>query len=294
MGAERPLPMLPEAEADQIIIATFNVENFFDTDFPHPDSPPRPSDDEYALKLNKVADAIVRMGAPTIIGLQEVENLGVLETLATTELLAPYSYEAVLLEGEDSRGIDVGYLVRGDRVTIEGYANYPEPSGLTSRPPLMITVTVSLASGSQRLYLLNNHFLSLSAGEEATEPTRTAQAAWNVTQLARILQQDPNAQFVVLGDLNSFYRTPPIDTLQAAGLRHVYEFVPVAERPYTYIFEGGTQTLDHILLSPELYARVTAVTTLPINADYPPPEPGDATARRVSDHDPLLVTLTYK
>lgn len=293
-GAERPLPTLPEATANQITIATFNVDNLFDTAFPHPDSPPRPSAADYALKLNKVADAIVRMGAPTILGLQEVENEGVLETLATLDVLAPYQYQAILVEGEDSRGIDVGYLVRGDRVTVEGFANYPEPSGLTARPPLMMTVTVSVASGEERLYVLNNHFLALSAGEEATEPTRTAQAAWNVTLMARIWQQDPSAQFVVLGDLNSFYQTPPLDTLQGAGLRHVFEFLPRLARPYTYIFEGGTQTLDHILLSPGVYEQVTAVTTLPINADYPPPQPGDATARRVSDHDPLIVTLTYE
>ncbi len=294
VGGERPLPALPEANANQITIATFNVENLFDTSFPHPDSPPRPSAAEYALKLNKVADAIVHMGAPTILGLQEVENVGVLETLAALDALAPYRYQAILVEGEDSRGIDVGYLVRSDRVTVEGFANYPEPSGLTARPPLMMTVTVSVAGDEERLYVLNNHFLALSAGEEATEPTRTAQAAWNVTLMARIWQQDPTAQFVVLGDLNSFYQTPPLDTLQGAGLRHVYEFVPRQARPYTYIFEGGAQTLDHILLSSDLYARVTAVTTLPINADFPLPPPDDATARRVSDHDPLIVTLTYE
>ncbi|MCB9004576.1 MAG: endonuclease/exonuclease/phosphatase family protein, partial [Ardenticatenaceae bacterium] len=291
---ERPLPTLPEAAANQFTIATFNVENMFDDQLPNPADPPLPSAEEYAVKLTKVADAIVRMGAPTILGLQEVENIGVLQDLAAQDALAAYGYEAYLVEGEDSRGIDVGYLVRGDRVTVEGFANYPEPSGLTARPPLLITATVHLDTGDQRLYVLNNHFLSLSAGEEATEATRTAQAAWNVSLMEHIRTVDPEAQFVVLGDLNSFYQTPPLDTLEAAGLHHAYEFLPEEERPYTYIFEGGTQSLDHILLSEGLFARVTAVTTLPIDADYPLPEPGDLSARGVSDHDPLVVTLTFE
>ncbi len=294
-AAERPLPTFAPAGPDEITIATFNVENLFDAADPNPDSPPKPTPSQYEARLNKAAEAILALGAPTIIGLQEVENIGVLADLAAMAQLADYDYQPVLIEGFDSRGIDVGYLVRGDVASVDGFSSHPGPNELTSRPPLVLTTTVQLASGPQTITLINNHFLSLSAGEEATEPQRAAQAAWNVTLVEQILADDPLAQVVVLGDLNSFYQTLPLDTLQAGGLRHVFEFALAAgeELPYTYIFEGKTQALDHILLTEGLWERVTAVTPLHIDADYPLPDPADTSARHVSDHDPLVVRLSF-
>jgi len=293
-AAERPLPAFAPPGPDEITIATFNVENLFDAADPNPDDPPKPTPAQYQTRLNKVAEAILAMGAPTIIGLQEVENIGVLEDLAALAQLTEFAYQPVLIEGFDSRGIDVGFLVRGDVATVDSFDSYPGPNELTSRPPLVLTATVQLASGPQTITVINNHFLSLSAGEEATEPQRTAQAAWNVTLVDQILAADPAGQVVVLGDLNSFYQTLPIDTLQAGGLYHVFDLTPADEPlPYTYIFEGKTQALDHILMTAGLWERVTAVTPLHIDADFPLSDPADDTARHVSDHDPLLVRLSF-
>jgi predicted extracellular nuclease len=227
-----------------------------------------------------------------VLGLQEVEDLGVLQDVAEDPALSPYGYVPVLIEGFDSRGIDVGYLVRGDRATVVGASQQPAPEGLTSRPPLLITVTVHLAEGDRTLYVLNNHFTSMAGGELATEPRRTAQAAWNVSLVEPLLVADPDALVVVMGDLNSFYDAPPIDTLRAGGLRHVYERV-APDRPYTYIYQGMSETLDHILVSPALYDHLTRVTALHLNADYPPPRPDDASPRRVSDHDPLVAVFEF-
>ncbi|MEZ4512350.1 MAG: lamin tail domain-containing protein [Chloroflexota bacterium] len=286
--AERPLPSLPLT--DQLTIATFNVENLFDNRDPHPSDPPRPTRSQYDQKLTKLAEAIVAMGAPTVMGLQEVENIGILEQLVTLEQLAPFGYQPYLIEGEDSRGIDVAFLVRGDQATVGQVANFPMPDGSLSRPPLLLELTFN-ATGEQ-LFLINNHLTSLSAGEEATEPLRTAQAAWVASVLEEVRAENPEAGFVVLGDLNSFVATPPIETLQAAGLRHAYEFFDdPAAIPYTYIFEGATQSLDHILLSDGLFARLVQVTTLPIDADYPLADPADPSPLRVSDHDPLVVII---
>src|SRR5690606_11795043 len=63
------LPVVAAALPDQLSVATFNVENLFDLVDPHPSSPPRPTLDGYHTKLSKVAESIVAMGAPTIIGL---------------------------------------------------------------------------------------------------------------------------------------------------------------------------------------------------------------------------------
>ena len=289
------LPTLAEAGANQLTVATFNVENLFDNRDPHPSSPERPTSAQYQLRLTKLAAAIEAMGAPDIIGLQEVEHIGVLEALVELDALAAYGYEPYLIEGFDSRGIDQGYLVRSDRVTVDGVGAYNAPNGITSRPPLVITTTAHLESGDQQVIVLNNHFTSLAAGEEATEPRRTAQAAWNVTVMEQLAAAHPDAAFIVLGDLNSFYQTLPINTLQDAGLRHSYEFFGDGETlPYTYIFAGRTQSLDHILMSDGLFAQISDVQALHIGVDFPLPSPDDATALRVSDHDPLVVTFTFE
>ncbi|MGD9049665.1 MAG: lamin tail domain-containing protein, partial [Anaerolineae bacterium] len=256
---ERPLPALEAAGPNEFSIATFNVENLFDTREPHPSDPPRPSREQYELDLAKMVNSIIAMGAPEIVGLQEVENIGILEDLARQAALAEFDYQPFLIEGTDSRGIDNAYLVRGDRTTVEGAAAYPAPDGLTSRPPLVITTTVHLEDSDRTIYVLNNHFTSMSGGEKPTEPRRKAQAAWNVTLVERILAGDPDAHVVVLGDLNSFYESPPLDLLRDAGLRHVYEFVE-PERPYTYIYQGESETLDHILVTPSLYELLEEVS----------------------------------
>ncbi len=292
-ATEQPLPALEPAGANEFSVASFNVENLFDSSDPHPSDPPQPSRSQYQLDLQKTASAIEAMGAPTMVGLQEVENIGILESLVEIDSIAGYGYQPFLIEGTDSRGIDVGYLVRSDRATVEGATAFAAPDGLTSRPPLVITTTVSLQSGEQTVYLLNNHFTSMSGGELPTEPRRKAQAEWNVTLVQRILDQDPQAHVIVMGDLNSFYKSPPLDLLREAGLRHVYEFVE-PDRPYTYIYQGESETLDHILVTAGLYQVLTRVSVLHIGADYPPPIPDDPSARAVSDHDALVVTFSLE
>ena len=290
---ERPLPQLEPVAPREFSVATFNVENLFDSSDPHPSDPPLPSRSQYELDLTKMANAIEAMGAPTIVGLQEVENIGILERLVAQDTIAGYSYQPFLVEGTDSRGIDVAYLVRAEQATVEGVAAFAAPEGLTSRPPLVITATVHLEGGDQTVYLLNNHFTSMSGGEIPTEPRRKAQADWNVTLVQRILARDPQAHAIVMGDLNSFYDSPPLDILREAGLRHAYEFVE-PERPYTYIYQGVSQTLDHMLMTPALYEGLVRVAVLHVNADYPPPVPGDPTAQATSDHDPLVITFSLE
>ena len=279
-----------EIAEGQFAVATFNAENFFDRFDPHPSNPPRPGRTAYEQKVSRLGQVIVQMGAPDVIGLQEVENLGVLEDLANSAELAPYNYTAHLIEGTDDRGIDNGYLVR-DTVTVNSVVQYPpEDSGLTSRPPLALEIEVA----GRQIFVLNNHFSSLSAGEEVTEPRRTAQAGWNVSVIEELRAAHPNAEFVVLGDLNSFWKTLPLDTLENAGLTHVYESTAEGDTfPYTYIFNGRTQSLDHIFVTPTLFANLVTVDALEINTDYPLPLPEDLTPNRVSDHNPLIAVFDF-
>lgn len=285
------LPSIELPDTGSVSLMTWNVENLFDILDPHPSSPPRPRKAEYELELTKIANTLLAADVPAIVALQEVEHIGILEDLVAHPLLVESGYEPYLLEGTDSRGIDVGYIVRTEFIDVLDVRQYPAPEGLTSRPPLLLHLRVNFEGHVREMYLLNNHFTSLAGGEAATEPRRTAQAAWNVAIVEQIRAASPQAEIIVLGDLNSFYASPPVDTLRQAGLRHVYEWLPHPDE-YTYIFEGVAQNLDHILVSPDLFDTISEVAVLHVNADYALPAPDDASPLRKSDHDPVIVAFT--
>lgn len=274
---------------DQFSMMTWNVENLFDFSLPNPTSPPMPNVREYKLAIKKVANTILYAGAPTLVGLQEVENIEILEDVAADEALADFGYIPILIEGDDSRGIDVAYLLRGDQADLIRVDQYPAPEGLTSRPPLQVEVSLG---DHLVFYALNNHFISMSGGEVATEPRRTAQAAWNVELIEEIFSSKPEALVAVMGDLNSYHDSLPIDTLRAAGLHNVLDLVPEEER-YTYNYQGISQVIDHILVSDALFELIEEVFIFHGNADYPIPAEGDASPLHKSDHDPVIVIFSF-
>ncbi|MEM7032843.1 MAG: endonuclease/exonuclease/phosphatase family protein [Chloroflexota bacterium] len=278
---------LPELAADSFSIAAFNAENFFDSIDPHPSSPTRPTRKQYLLKTAKVVNTIAAMGYPTIIGFSEVENIKVLERVAKHDSLAGYDYQAVLIEGRDSRGIDVGYLVRGDQAEIFETSLHLDDEGLFTRGPLVLGTNITVADKTIQLFTIVNHFVSLGAGFEATEPRRIKQAAWNIALADQLRQDNPEAHIAIIGDLNTFYDAPAIDVFRQAG--YVHAFAPLApETRYTYIYQGVSEVLDHILLSPNLATLMTGIDILHLNADAPPPDITDDSPQRASDHDPIV------
>ncbi len=95
------------------------------------------SDDAIDFKLGVLADAIRQIdGGPDIVAFQEVENLAMLERL-NRDYLADFGYSAaILIEGEDNRGIDVGFLSRlpvvGDPILHPAsFPDFPERQGDT-------------------------------------------------------------------------------------------------------------------------------------------------------------------
>jgi predicted extracellular nuclease len=294
-----PSPQIPEPGGNEFSFATFNMENLFDANEPHPVSdPPRPSRGAYEWRLDQIAQAILSMGTPTFIGAQEVENIDVLEDLAAHSDLEGYGYQAILIEGGSSRGIDVGFLVRSDRVTVTGIGQHQAPGDLFSRPPLMITATVSTESaGEITLYAIVNHLISKSGGEALTEPRRVLEVEWNVTLVDRILANDPEAFVVVLGDLNDYYDSVPLAAITAGetpGSQLVNTMQGAdREQRYSFIYQGVSQLLDHILVTPSLAEHLVQAEALHINADYPLPIPETAGRYRCSDHDPVVALFSF-
>jgi hypothetical protein len=64
---------------------------------------------------------------------------------------------------------------------------------------------------------------------------------------------------------------------------------------FTYVYDGNSQVLDHMLVSPALLNYVAAVDILHFNASFPAELGEDpTTALRSSDHDPLEGRFKFK
>jgi predicted extracellular nuclease len=71
-------------------------------------------------------------------------------------------------------------------------------------------------------------------------------------------------------------------TLEGTILNTLIETLPPEER-YTYVFEGNSQALDHILLSDHLFTSAPFdYDIVHVNAEF---------ADQASDHDPQVVHL---
>jgi uncharacterized protein len=92
----------------------------------------------------------------------------------------------------------------------------------------------------------------------------------------------------VLGDLGDGVESEPLRALTAAApLQNLAAEIPAAER-YSVIIGGLSQVPDHILVTPSLRARLTAVAYAHFNADAPESLAGQPTPARTSGHDPPL------
>ncbi|MDF2680314.1 MAG: nuclease [Brevibacillus sp.] len=94
---------------------------------------------------------------------------------------------------------------------------------------------------------------------------------------------DPKANVVVLGDLNDFPFSRPVQALKDGVLTNMVEELPNSKQ-YTYVYQGNSQVLDQILVSNHLEDD-TEIDIVHINAGFTEKE------GRVSDHDPVLVQV---
>ncbi len=111
---------------------------------------------------------------------------------------------------------------------------------------------------------------------------RASQATEVHTFVSQILAIDPNADVMVLGDLNDYEYSTPVATLTSGGsLVDLPATLPTSQR-YTYVYKGNSQVLDHILLSSNLANASYAYDVVHVNSEF---------ADQVSDHDPQVVRL---
>ncbi|HEY5835542.1 lamin tail domain-containing protein [Streptomyces sp.] len=158
----------------------------------------------------------------------------------------------------------------------------------SSRKPLAAELTWQ----GKTVFVIANHFNSKGGDQPlfghfqppvaSSETQRHNQATLVKNFVDQILAVDASASVIVLGDLNDFEFSQTTDILTAGGsLVDLPRTLPAAER-YTYDYQGNSQVLDHILISPSLAAKAYGYDVVHVNSEF---------AAQLSDHDPQVVRI---
>jgi predicted extracellular nuclease len=147
----------------------------------------------------------------------------------------------------------------------------------------------------RKVFVIANHFASKGGDHplfgrfqppvRSSEVQRHAQAQVVNDFVDDILEADPTANVIVLGDINDFEFSETVQILSDDVLTSLMETLPKAER-YSYVFEGNSQVLDQILVSDNLLGN------FPI--DYDPVHVNSEFADQASDHDPQVARLDFR
>jgi RTX calcium-binding nonapeptide repeat (4 copies)/Endonuclease/Exonuclease/phosphatase family len=141
--------------------------------------------------------------------------------------------------------------------------------------------------GGTRIFAIANHLKSKSGDDplwgrfqppvQHTQAQRIQQAQVVNDFVDSLLAIDPQAKVLVMGDINDFWFSSTLTTLEGGVLTDLVTLLPDEER-YSYVFEGNSQDLDHILVSNPLAQFVDEVNMVHINAEF---------HDQISDHDPV-------
>jgi uncharacterized protein len=304
---------IPPTGEDEWTLCSFNAENLFDAMNDKDGdmgawAPPDAA--AYRRQVERRAALIrERLGGCTVVGLQEVEGKD--EVWADLARAVGPSYRYDYWESADARDITVGLLYDSARVEVLGSAGAPTcgpveygvdprqvigrrapdyacPAGsfpLFDRAPYVADILVANASGDRRMEVrLVVVHLKSKRGDEAENALRRMEQARDVAALL----DAPNS--VALGDLNDTLGSAPL--AQFEGLTNLFErYVALGDR-YTYIYNGRSQAIDHVIMSPGIEAYFAGGQAVHANADFAEPLPQQD--GRVSDHDPVCARFLFR
>lgn len=301
-----------ERDSAHLTVATYNVLNL------SPDS----SD---AAQRARLGEQIARaLGGPDIVALQEIQDQsgelddGATDGRPTLAALArairesggpAYAFAEVAPADGRPGGVPGGNIrnaflydtsrvrllsVRSLTADVLERAATPHPDAFAdSRDPLE---AVFVARG-RRLVAINNHLTSRFGSTpvfgavqpfvQAGEAEREAQARALHAYVAGLLAGEPSLPVVVLGDMNTFETTVHLASLLPGSPPILVNLLSRVEEPrrYSYIFEGNSQLLDHIFVTPGL-ARIAEIDVVHLNADFSAEHPA-------SDHDPVVARFRW-
>lgn len=264
-------------DLSHLTVVNYNVENLFDTeDDKHiddneflPDSEKHWTKGRYQKKLDDIARVLTSIDEkdlPEIIGLAEIENRRVLEDLVKTKAMARGHYAIVHQDSPDERGIDVALLYRPDEfqfISIEAIVVYP---GFKTRDILHVYGKFK----KENFHFFVNHWPSRIGGLEKSEPNRIVAAETLKKTVDQVLAADPNANIVIMGDMNDTPENKSLKEVLGAGMpgsrsQLVNLMMPLAlEGKGSYYYRGSWDMLDNLVVSQSLLDskgfRVSPVT----------------------------------
>ena len=325
-----PRTAAPDAVGGNLRVATFNVLNFFNGDGlggGFPTSRGATTAFEFARQRAKEVSALSALNAD-VVGLSEIEN-DAPPNSAIEDLVAglnaalgagTYGFINTGVIGTDA--IKVAFIYKPAAVTPVGAyrlmtsAVDPRFIDTLNRPSLAQTFQHNVSG--QKVTIVVNHLKSKGSdcnsvsdpdtgdGQGNCNKTRTAAAAALLSWIATDPTGSGDADFLLIGDMNSYTFEDPITTFTHGGMTNLvaaYE----GSAAYSYVFNGESGYLDHAFASPSLVAQVTGETHWHINPDEPNVLDYNTefkTANQVntfyspgpyrsSDHDPVLVGLHF-
>ncbi|WP_217181220.1 endonuclease/exonuclease/phosphatase family protein [Streptomyces sp. AC495_CC817] len=141
------------------------------------------------------------------------------------------------------------------------------------------------------VFVIANHFASKGGDQSlhsvfqppkrSSETQRHLQATAVNTFVKEVLAKDRNADVIALGDINDFEFSETAELLEDGGaLWSAVKSLPRSER-YSYVFQGNTQVLDQILISPSIRRSCDfTYDSVHTNAEF---------NDQISDHDPQVL-----
>jgi endonuclease/exonuclease/phosphatase family metal-dependent hydrolase len=211
-----------------------------------------------AAAMQNTARVIHAVGAD-VLGVIEVENRPALSDFNALILPAvggtPYAQEMVI-DGNDSRGIDVGLLTRPGFVigNMRSHVDDRATDGglIFSRDCPEFEVETP---GGNRLLILVNHLKSKGFGSQASSNARRLEQARRVREIYDG-QRRSNPLIAIIGDFNDTPDSAPLAPLfQGSGLRDAqsHPAFDTGGFPGTFGSSGASGRIDHVLLSPALF-----------------------------------------
>jgi predicted extracellular nuclease len=220
--------------------------------------------------------------------------------------------------GEPGGNIRVGFLFRtdrglefidrpgGDSTTPANVVERPSGPQLSASPgriepndSAFVNSRKPLAgefrARGKKLFVVAHHFNSKGGDQplfgrfqppvRSSEAQRHQQAAIVNDFVDDILAVDPNANVIVLGDINDFEFSETVGILEGGVLTSLMNTLAKPER-YSYVFEGNSQVLDQILVSDNLLNN--------FSVQYDPVHVNSEFADQASDHDPQVARLDLR
>jgi endonuclease/exonuclease/phosphatase family metal-dependent hydrolase len=171
----------------------------------------------------------------------------------------PYPH-VMVIDGNDDRGIDVGILTRKQYPikSIRSHVDDADAVGtIFSRDCAEYEIFLS---GGKSLWILVNHFKSKGFGSQQDNNNKRKRQSIRVKELYEEHLAAGDEFVAILGDFNDTPNSAPLKPLLDSTLKDitVHEACDDGGRPGTHGNSTASSKFDYILLSPALFARITA------------------------------------